>query len=95
MLALKLRGYVPPVPPAGVPESRPVAALKGTPLGRLPVTPRVGAGVPVAVTLKLPALPTVNVVELAEVMAGASLTLIVTARLAVEPTPLLALIVTG
>ena len=36
-----------------------------TPLGRVPVSLSVGAGLPVAVTVKLPAVPTVNVVALA------------------------------
>ena len=45
--------------------------VKVTPLGRAPVLLKVGAGKPVAVTVKVPAVPTVKVVVLAEVMAGA------------------------
>ena len=59
------------MPAAGVPERTPVAAVKVTPLGKVPVSDSVGAGEPVAVTVKLPALPTVNVAELALVIAGA------------------------
>jgi hypothetical protein len=73
-VALKVIGYVPPVPTAGVPLSTPVDALKVTPVGKVPVSLRVGAGVPVAVTVKVPAVPTVNVVLAPLVMAGPSLT---------------------
>ena len=38
---------------AGVPDSTPVDALKVTPLGRAPDSVSVGAGKPVAVTVKL------------------------------------------
>src|SRR5688572_22464593 len=95
LLALSVSEYVPPLPPAGVPESTPVVVFSVTPLGRLPVTPNVGAGSPDAVTVKLPALPTVNVLELAEVIAGACVTPMVTVRESLLPTPLLATIVTG
>ena len=46
-------------------------ALRVTPLGNGPVSVKVGAGKPVAVTVKVPAVPTVKVGELPEVMAGA------------------------
>ena len=46
-------------------------ATNVTPLGSAPVSVRVGAGVPVVVTVKLPAVPAVNVVLLALVIAGA------------------------
>ena len=42
-----------------------------TPLGRVPVSLSAGVGEPVVVTVKLPAVPTVKVVLLALVMAGA------------------------
>ena len=50
------------MPAAGVPLSTP-PHVKVTPLGRLPVSLNsVGVGKPDAVTVKLPAVPTVNVV---------------------------------
>ena len=52
---------MPAVPTAGVPLNTPVDALKVTPVGNAPDSPRVAAGNPLAVTVKLPALPTVNV----------------------------------
>ena len=51
---------------------------------------RVGVGEPVAVTVKVPALPTVKVVELALVIAGAWFTVRVKVWVAGLPTPLLA-----
>ena len=55
----------------GIPLSTPVEALNVTPPGRVPVSPSVGAGVPVAVTVNVPAVPAVKVVLLALVIAGA------------------------
>ena len=46
-------------------------SLKVTPLGSAPDSVRDGVGVPVVVTVKLPAVPTVNVVLFALVMLGA------------------------
>src|SRR5260221_360588 len=63
--------YVPAVPPAGVPERTPVAGFSVTPEGSAPVTEKVGAGKPVAVTVKVPAFPVTKVVLLALVIAGA------------------------
>jgi len=63
--------YVPLVPPAGVPDRTPVDGLKVTPLGRVPDSVKVGAGLPLAATWKLNALPTVTVSVLAEVKTGA------------------------
>jgi hypothetical protein len=71
--AVMTSGYDPPVPAAGVPLSTP-AAVKVTPVGSAPVRLNVGAGKPVAVTVKEPAEPTVKVVLFALVMAGAWLT---------------------
>ena len=59
------------MPPAGVPEKTP-AAVKVTPEGKDPDSENVGAGVPVAVTVKEFAVPTVKVALEALVMAGAT-----------------------
>ena len=64
-----------------------------TPLGRVPVAVRDGVGAPVAVTVKLPAVPTVKVVLVALVIAGAWLTVRVKGWLAGVPTLLLAVMV--
>ena len=85
---------MPPVPAAGVPDSSPVAGVKVTPFGRLPVTLEAGAGLPEAVTVKVPAAPTLNVTASSEVNSGPSSTLSVTDKVAATPTPLSALIVT-
>jgi hypothetical protein len=45
--------------------------LKATPVGSVPVAVIEGVGLPVAVTVKLPAVPTTNVVLLPLVIAGA------------------------
>src|SRR5581483_1787042 len=50
--AVKTSGNVPAA--VGVPESTPVAALNVTPAGSAPVIDKPGAGLPVAVTVKLP-----------------------------------------
>jgi hypothetical protein len=74
LLAVKVSGYVPPVPAAGVPINVPVPfalATNVTPLGRTPASVMEGAGVPVVVTVKFPAPPTVNVVLFALVIVGA------------------------
>ena len=76
LLAVMVREYVPPLPDAGVPLSIAVPfplSTNVTPLGSAPVSVRVGVGDPVVVTVKLPAVPTVNVVVLALVMLGAAL----------------------
>jgi hypothetical protein len=44
--------------------------LNVTPLGSVPVSASVGVGDPVVVTVKLPAVPTVNVALFALVIAG-------------------------
>ena len=74
MPATMVTGYVPALPDAGVPLSVAVPfplLVKVTPLGSAPVSVSDGAGVPVVVTVKLPAAPTVKVILLALVMAGA------------------------
>src|SRR5207245_3753352 len=95
LAAVNVMGYVPPVPAAGVPLSTPVVALNVTPLGKVPVSLKVGVGKPVAVTVKLPAVPTVNVVLLALVMVGAWFTVSVKLCVAFVPTPLAAVNVMG
>ena len=47
------------------------AEVSVTPLGRVPVSLKVGAGTPVAVTVNDPAVPAVNVVLFALVIVGA------------------------
>ena len=69
-----------------------------TPLGNVPVCVIEGVGVPVAVTVKFPAAPTVNVVLFPLVIAGAwfaGFTVSVKLCVAFVPTPLLAVIVSG
>jgi len=68
---------VPAEPEPGVPDKAP-ALLKVTPEGNVDgaqplnaTLENVAAGVPVAVAVKLPAVPTVKLVELALVMTGA------------------------
>ena len=85
----------PPVPAAGVPDSTPVVESRVTPVGRVPVSEKVGAGLPVAVTVKVPAVPTVKVVVLAEVMAGAGSTVRVKDWVALGRVPLAAVMVIG
>ena len=84
---------MPTVPTAGVPLSNP-AVVNVTPVGNAPVSLKAGAGNPVAVTVNVPALPTVKVVFAALVIAGA-VPLIVRVKLCVAlgNTPLLAVIV--
>ena len=74
LVAVRVSGYVPMVPDDGVPLSvalpSPLSA-NITPAGRAPDSVRDGVGVPVVVTVKLPAAPAVNVVLLSLVIAGA------------------------
>jgi hypothetical protein len=99
LLAVIVSEYVLPLPDAGVPLSLAVPFplfTNVTPLGSVPVSVSVGAGVPVVVTVRLPAVPTVNVVLLALVIAGATcavFTVRVKAWLAGLATPLVAVIV--
>src|SRR5271157_611600 len=89
--AVKCREYVPPVPAAVVPLSVAVPlplSTNVTPPGKLPVSLRLACGKAVVVTVKLPAAPTMKVVLLALVMAGAWLTVRVKVWVAGLPTPL-------
>jgi len=65
---------VPPLPAAGVPFSTPVEALNETPLGNAPVSASVGAGDPLAVTVKNALFPAKKVASAALVIVGAMLT---------------------
>jgi hypothetical protein len=77
-----------------VPErTPPVERVK--PEGRAPVSENVGAGEPVAVTVKDPDPPTVNVVLFALVMRGVWPTVNVKLWVATDPTPFEAEIVMG
>ena len=70
-------------------------STKVTPPGRAPVSLRAADGEPVLVTVNVPALPTVKVVLAALVMAGAWSTVRLKLCVASEPTPLLAVMVSG
>ena len=70
-------------------------SLNVTGLGSAPDSVSDGVGDPVVVTVKLPAVPTVNVVLPPLVIAGAWVTVNEKLWLAGEPTPLLAVIVMG
>ena len=76
----------------GLPESTPVLE-NVTPVGRGPDSLKVDAGYPVAVTVKLSAVTSVNVALFAEVIAGAWSTVSVKDWEAFGLTPLDALIV--
>ena len=69
MCAVNVMGKIPPV--VGVPLSTPVAVLNVTPPGNGPDSESDGAGKPTATTVKVPAVPTVNVAELPPVMRAA------------------------
>src|ERR1035441_7089072 len=86
--------YVPPVPGAGVPLSTP-PELRVTPAGRAPVSLKVDAGKPEAVTVKVPELPVLKVAWFTLVMEGASSTVSVKFCVAFGKGPLLAVIVNG
>jgi hypothetical protein len=77
LLAVKVIGYVPPVPAGGVPLSVAVPLLLAVNVrpgnGQGEAQPKPGVGVPVAVTVNVPVVPTVNVVLAALVIIGAEL----------------------
>jgi hypothetical protein len=68
----------------------PVEALNVTPVGSAPDSVRVGAGLPVAVTVNVPGDPIVKVALEALVIAGAWVTVRVKFCVAFGATPLLA-----
>jgi hypothetical protein len=70
LCAVNVMGYAAPVPASGIPANTPVAGVKVTPLGSVPDSLSVGAGVPVAITVKVPAMPTVKVALIALVIVG-------------------------
>ena len=74
MVATISIGDVPPVPGPGVPDSVAVPSPLSTkvrPSGRTLDSVKAGGGQPVVVTVKVPAIPTVNVTVLTLVIAGA------------------------
>ena len=88
---------MPAVPAAGVPPSVAVPfplSTNVTPLGSAPVFVSDGVGDPVAVTVKFPATPTVNMALLALVIAGAGTETVKVSVAVPVPPPLLALKVT-
>jgi len=96
-VAVIVIGYVPPVPAAGVPPSVAVPlplSVNVTPLGNVPVFDNAGVGLPVAVTENDCAVPTVNVADDADVIAGAAFTVSVNDCCTGLP-PLFAVIVSG
>ena len=93
LVAVRVMANTPPC--VGVPESTPVVLFRVTPVGSVPVSLKVGAGVPVAVTVKVPGLLLVNVVAFAEVMAGAAFTVKVKDCVASGLFPLVAVMVIG
>lgn len=100
LLAVNVMEYVPAVPDAGVPLRVPVPSplsLKVTPLGSGGVLTSLNAGFgkPVVMTVNEPEAPTVKVVALRLVMAGASSTVSVKLCIAGEPTPFDAVNVMG
>ena len=72
LLAVMVTMLTPPLPVKGVPEISPVFAFSNRPFGNAPlVMLNVGAGKPVAVTVKVPAVPTVKVALATLVIVGA------------------------
>ena len=79
----------------GVPLNTPVVEFRVTPEGSVPVSLKVGAGRPVAVTVKVPGWPSMNVVLFRLVMAGAALTVNVKAWVAFGDMPFDAVMLIG
>ncbi len=71
LVAVTASVYTPPVPAAGVPLITPVAVLSDNPPGSAGETLNVGAGAPAAAKLNVPGDPTMNVVLVPLVNAGA------------------------
>src|SRR5262245_19917678 len=93
LVAVNTSGNVPicvAVPPRSL-----VPVLNVMPAGSPPVCETVGAGTPVVVTVKLSAVPTVNVSLVTLVIDGGALTATVKFCVAFGSTPLVAMSVTG
>src|ERR1017187_8614194 len=101
LFAVIVNGYVPPDSAAGVPASVAVPSwlsTNETPEGRVPVSPmtiEAFVGKPVVVTAKVPAVPTLNAVLFALVMAGGWFTVSVKVWLASGGMPFAAVMVIG
>jgi hypothetical protein len=86
LCAVNVIGNVPVA--VGVPLRNPVVVLKGkSPAGRVPLSAKVGAGYPVAVTVNDCELPVVKVTLLALVIVGASFTVNVKFCIGLNPEP--------
>ena len=75
MLAVKVMGYVPEVPLAGVPERVPAPlplSVKVMPDGKTPVSVSEGVGIPAVVTVKVLGVLSMNVVAFGLVMLSGS-----------------------
>ena len=73
LVAVRVSGYVPPLPDAAIPLSIALPfplSVNLTPVGSVPDSLKDGVGVPAVVTVKLPAAPTVNIALLALVIVG-------------------------
>lgn len=97
LVAVIVNGKIPPT--VGVPDSTPLEE-RVTPVGNVPVSLNVGGGEPVADTVKVPAVPSINVVADTVVMVGALFVaegLTTNEKLCVtgDPTPLVAVMVIG
>ena len=68
-----------------MPDKIPVVESRVTPDGRAPVFEKVGAGLPVAVTVKVPRLPLWKVARSTDVMVAASSTVNVYVHVPVSP----------
>ena len=101
LFAVIVRGYDPPIFAAGVPLKVAVPlplSTNVTPVGNAPASLSAGFGLPVVVTVNVPAMPTVKVVVAALVIVGATgvgLTVRVKDWVALGAMPLFAVIVKG
>lgn len=87
LLAARFKVIVPPEPAVGVPLRTPLVRVSQ--IGSVLVL-KLGAGKPLAVSVKEPWLPTAKVVDAALVKAGASPTVSVKIWVALVPTPFVA-----
>ncbi len=75
LVAVIVIGYTPPVPAAGVPSKLAVPlplSTKVRPVGKAPVSVKLGTGLPASVTVKLNDVPTMAVAESGLEIVGAS-----------------------